>query len=294
MARNTFGNGLIAWLFEFLIDLAGLIIVWATKILARMSWWLLRKAVTHPRTSLAAGILGGAVYLVGWEIVVGILGVLVLSGSVWKAADRAAFDRWVGDWLVSWHRKWWVYRRTWNRVMARCGLTVDVDGERHVPKLTGVKQGKYWDKLTIGIEVGQEPDDYLGAAQKLRHAFQAVRADVRELAPASVVVNLMHKDPFRHEVVEAAAMPASTADIDWDRIPLGLTEHLERWTTPMRGGHLAVCGGTNSGKGSIVGNILRGLAPAIADGTVVTVAAEVPGRNSRPDPRTAGREVQPG
>ncbi|MFD1051444.1 hypothetical protein ACFQ1S_40820, partial [Kibdelosporangium lantanae] len=43
------------WLFEFLIDLAGLIIVWATKILARMSWWLLRKAATHPE--LVTGVV---------------------------------------------------------------------------------------------------------------------------------------------------------------------------------------------------------------------------------------------
>lgn len=268
MRKTIIGNSFWARLAAFMFNLLGIIIVWAVKQLARMMWWAGKKVVTHPRTSLGMGVLGGAVYLVGWEIVVGLVGVAVIGASVWKAADRESFDRFLGDFLAAWWRRWWVYRRTWERVMVRSGLAVEVDDEREIPRLVGIERTRYWDRLLIELATGQEVSDIRDQGERLRHAFRALRFDVTEVEPAGVELNLMRRDPFRHERIPATPMPASTAEIDWTSLLIGLTEHCEPWLISIVGAHLAVCGTSGAGKASIFWNIARAIAPAIADGTV--------------------------
>lgn len=268
MRKTIVGNGLWARLAAFMFNLLGVIIVWALKNLAQFAWWGGKKVVTHPRSSLAVGLLGGAVYLVGWEIVVGLVGLAVIGASTWKAADRDSFDRFLGDFLAAWWRKWWLYRRTWERVMSACGLVVDVDDDRRVPKLVGIERTRYWDSLLVELRAGQEVADFRMAGEKIRHAFRAMRSTVEEVEPAGVKVSLMRRDPFRHEVIPAATMPASTDEIDWTALAIGLTEHCLPWLISLVGAHTAVCGTSGAGKASVPWNILRAIAPAIADGTV--------------------------
>ncbi|MFD4677006.1 ABC transporter ATP-binding protein [Lentzea sp. NPDC058450] len=269
MAKRTFGNGLTARLLFWSFKMLG-IIIWQTLVLlAKVSWWTGKKIVQHPRSSVTASLLGSAVYLVGWEILAGLVGLMVLGSSTWMAADRETFDRFLGDWLAAWGRRWWSYRRTWDRVMVHCGLAVDVDDERYIPALRKIKHSRYWDRLVVEMPVGQEVADIRMAAERVRHAFEALRITVTEIEPAGVELGLMRRDPFKHEVVPAADMPAATADIDWKALPVGLTEYCAPWTISLTGGHTAVCGTSGAGKASIGWNLLRAIAPAIADGTAL-------------------------
>lgn len=268
MRKSIVGNSFWSRFAACLFRLLGIIVWWTLKTLTLLSWRTGRQAVTHPRTSLGVSVLGGAVYLVGWEIVAGLIGVLVLGAATWRQADQESFDRLIGEWLSAWWRRWWMYRRAWERVMTKCGLTIDTDDERQAPRLARIKHGKYWDQLLIEMATGQEVRDFRDQSERLRHAFRAQRVSVREIEPCGVEVSLMRKDPFRHEHIPAATMPASTADIDFRNLVIGMTEHCQDWAISILGAHLAVCGTSGAGKASIPWNVLRQLAPAIADGTV--------------------------
>jgi S-DNA-T family DNA segregation ATPase FtsK/SpoIIIE len=277
---------ILKWTANLIFSVAGWIIVWALRLSWRLAWWLGRKAIQFPRTSVGFGVLGAAVIAVGWETLLIVLGILVLAGSTWKAAHRESFDRIVGTWMNQWWRHWWTYSRVWTRVMARSGLTVEVDGEREIPRLRRVEVGRYWDHVTAQLAEGQEVADFVNVQHRLRHAYRAERIRVREIKPASVGIDFMRVDPFRHETVPAAPMPATTAEIDWTALLVGLTEHLEPLRVSVVGGHLAGAGGSGAGKAGIEWNILRAVAPALADGTVRPVFIDPKGRELR-----QGREL---
>src|SRR5690606_2248252 len=150
MRRTTVrGASLWAWLLGMIFSAAGYLILWVLKGLGWFGMQLLTWAFHHPRTMLGLGLPTAAVLLIGWQWVVGIVGVVLLSGSVWSAGHRESFDRIITAWLRDWHQKWWRYRRVWERVMTRCGLVVEVDDQRHFPRLRSVQTTPYWDRLTI-------------------------------------------------------------------------------------------------------------------------------------------------
>ncbi|WP_410666433.1 hypothetical protein [Amycolatopsis sp. lyj-84] len=261
-------TNVIGWTLNALFSVAGWLIVWAAKWLAKLGLWSLMQAASHPRTSLTLGGVGGLVWLIGWQWVAGIVGLVLLTGSTWKAAHRASFEATVERWLRSWFRRWWAYRRRWEKVMTRCGLAVDVGGETHLPKVRKVSSGRYWDRLTVKMQVGQDLSMFEDAGEKLRVPFGVERLAVREILPGLVGMDLMRRDPFRTEKVLATPIPESVEDIDFAAIPVGITEFLETFCESMVGGHTAGAGATGSGKSSLLWNPLRGLAPAIAVGIV--------------------------
>jgi S-DNA-T family DNA segregation ATPase FtsK/SpoIIIE len=90
---------------------------------------------------------------------------------------------------------------------------------------------------------------------------------VREIRPLLIGIDLMRRDPLLRPV-PATAMPDTTAAIDWRAIPVGLTEMEEPFTVSVLGGTTATAGSIGAGKSGMQWNLMRGLAPAIADGWV--------------------------
>jgi S-DNA-T family DNA segregation ATPase FtsK/SpoIIIE len=270
MAKRLVGRGLLAYLFDALFSLVGLVIWWATKSLAQLAWWTGRQIVRHPRTSLGLGVLGGAVWLVGWEIVVGIVGLVLIAGSTWKAAHPQSFEDIVGEWLRHWWRRWHTYRQAWVRVMRRCGLAVEDQGQVHVPELRKIALDRYWDTLTVDVQEGQQPDDFRAAGERLRTAFGALRCTVREHQPAGVEISLMREDRLT-AVVPAFPLPRSVEDVDLGAIPIGVDDRGTIVTMSLVNGHTAIMASSGAGKASPLWSSILGTTPAIAAGLVKPV-----------------------
>lgn len=267
---------LIKWLVAGAFLVAGVVLVYLAKCLLQFLTWVIAQACKHPRTTLALAVTAAALYLLGWQWVAGILVAGFLGASVWRAAHVASFEPILGRFARTWWRRWWVYRRRWSKISARSGLTVDIRKgkgrkaatETVTPKLAKVATTPYWDTLRVRLEAGQELADYQSAAERIRHAYKGLRIAIAEYDPENVGIEIMRKDPFRHLVIPAAPMPATTAEIDYTRLIIGMTEHCEPWPVSVVGGHLAIGAGSGAGKASIPWNIMRQLAPAIADRTV--------------------------
>ena len=269
MSRTTIkGTSIGLWMLSGLFSIAGLIVVWALKALLWVGKHVGAWMITHLRTTLGIGTITGAVLLLGWQFVVWVVGIALLTGSVWKAAHRESFDATVGAWARTWHRKWWNYRRRWENIMTRCGLTVEVGQEVHLPKLKKVSTTQYWDRLLIEPQIGQEPADFQNSEGVLRRAFEGERLRVSEVHPKRVEISVMRRDPFRYEAVPATPMPSSVDEVDYRNVPVGLDEFLCPLRVSVVGGNLAGAGTMGAGKAGVIWNILRGLAPAIGHGLV--------------------------
>jgi DNA segregation ATPase FtsK/SpoIIIE, S-DNA-T family len=266
----------IKWTLIAAFSVAGVVLVYLAKCVVQSVLWLAAQACKHPRTTLGVAVAAAALYLLGWQWVAGILVAGILAASIWRAAHPTSFEPILGRFTRTWWRRWWVYRRRWSKISARSGLTVETRKgkgrkaatETATPKLVKVTTTPYWDTLRVRLEVGQELADYQGAAERIRHAYKGLRITIGETDPENVGIEIMRKDPFRYLVIPAAPMPATTAEIDYTRLIIGTTEHCQPWPVSVVGGHLAIAGGTNSGKAGIPWNIMRQLAPAIADRTV--------------------------
>ncbi|MEO6771106.1 MAG: hypothetical protein ABIO03_47155 [Umezawaea sp.] len=272
------GATILKWTVKFAFTVAGAIIVWAVKNIAVSG---IRQMVRHPRTSVGAAMIGSAVYLVGWEIVVGLFAVLFLGSSIWYSAHRASFERFLGEFARTWWRRWWTYSRVWSRVMRRCGLVVEDEDTRLVPRLKKVVSTVYWDTLTLATVEGQELADYQGAAQALRWAFKAQRVLIRETKPAGVDVELMRRDPFLDLVVPAASIPDSLAEVDFSSLHIGTDERFGDVRISLVGGHTAVVGLSGGGKAGVQWNVLRGLGPALVAGLVAPAFIDPKARELR-------------
>ncbi|KHD76547.1 hypothetical protein [Actinoplanes utahensis] len=251
----------------------GKILVWLVKQLARLLWRLLVIVVCHPRTTAAVAAMSTLVLYLGWVAVASMAGLLLVAASTWKAAHAASYEKVVGRWVRTWWRRWWAYRRQWVTVLTRCELGIHDGDDVHLPSLREVSTTRYWDRLIIRPAVGQELRDFEDATERLRTAFGARRATVREIAPQLYGLNFMRVDPLE-ELVPATPIPASVAEVDFRRIPIGVDEFGDPYYVSLLGGTLCASGSIGAGKASVEWNLLRGIAPATAAGLVRNVGID--------------------
>lgn len=257
-------------LLDFLFSIAGRVLVWLVRQLARLIAWMAVQAVLHPRSSGSAACAGTAVVMVGWELCLTALGCAFGALSTWKAAHPASFQASVVTSTRTWWRKWWTYRRTWRENLTRCDLTVQAGTETFLPKLKGITTTPFWDQLTVEMQVGQAMRHFTDRSEELRTAFRAERIVIKEVKPRGLAVSFMRRDALR-EPVPATVIPASVEAIDFRRVPVGVDEFGQPYTVSLLGGHTSGAGAPGAGKAGLEWNILRGIAPAIAAGLVRTV-----------------------
>ncbi|WP_433542115.1 hypothetical protein ACQP10_38520 (plasmid) [Streptosporangium sandarakinum] len=256
-------------MLNFLFSAVGKFLWWIARQIARLIAWLTVQAVLHPRTTATAATVTGSVAWLGWQLVVSTSGLALVALSTWKAAHPRSFEQGVGTWARTWWHKWWIYRRQWHTAFTRCDLTVQAGSEVFIPKLKGVRSTPWWDHLMVELPVGQSPKRYEHdeTADALRLAFKGERIVIKRREPRLVELAFMRRDPLL-SIVPATAIPASVADIDWRRVPVGLNEFGQPYTVSLLGGHTACAGSTNGGKSGLGWNILRAIAPAIVAGLV--------------------------
>jgi DNA segregation ATPase FtsK/SpoIIIE, S-DNA-T family len=246
---------------------------------ARLALWLVRR----PQLVVALVLVVGVGVVEG--LVVAAAGVMAAAVGlyVWARRHPASFDPTAGRVLRSAWRSAWPYGLRWRASMIFANLGGRLDGDEWLPRVVRVRAGRYADRVTVRMVVGQQPDDWERRADALAHAFGARSCLV---TPARGRPGYLHLFVGRQDRLVEVVNPLPVPElVDLDAVPVGVTEDGEPWCLAVSGGaHTLVAGCTGSGKGSVLWSLLRGLAPGIRDGLVDVRAVDPKG----------GMELAPG
>jgi S-DNA-T family DNA segregation ATPase FtsK/SpoIIIE len=134
--------------------------------------------------------------------------------------------------------------------------------------------------LLVHLPKGLVPDDVARQAEVLAHAFGVLACRVNTAAPGRLWLDVLTTDPLR----DVVALSAISEVVDLRGVVLGRTELGDPWRLPLLGSHVLLAGATGAGKSSVLWGLLRGLAPAIREGSVQVWAVDPKG----------GMELAPG
>lgn len=230
----------------------------------------------HPAAVAVVVVPLALAALVGWAVLGDVVGLAGAGLAVWRWVDPDGYRARVAAPVWSWWLARTAYRR-WPVVAEGCGLGKGWDrrGRAVVPVLARVVRLRWSDRLLVGLLAGQEPGDLEGVSDRLAHGLGSRACRVWPAAPGWVWAELARSvDPLGTRF--ALSVPSRPA-VRLDGVPVGLHEDHEPWRLPVLGAHVLVAGSTGAGKGSVLWSILRGLAPAIADGTVQVWAVDPKG-----------------
>ncbi|MGH9005031.1 MAG: FtsK/SpoIIIE domain-containing protein, partial [Acidimicrobiia bacterium] len=157
------------------------------------------------------------------------------------------------------------YGVRWRTAMMLSGLGGRFDGHEYLPRVVRVRAGRYADRVTVRMVIGQHPADWARRLDALAHGFGARSCQVCEIPrrPGYLQLVVRRLDPL----AQVITLPAPAA-VDLGAIQLGRREDGGDWTVRLRGSHTLIAGATGAGKGSVLWSLIRGLGPAIRDGLV--------------------------
>jgi S-DNA-T family DNA segregation ATPase FtsK/SpoIIIE len=228
----------------------------------RWAWWL-----AHRPTLVA--LIGLAVLLAvktGPLVLVALVVVLATALVVWWRARPESFHATAGRLLLGVWRSFWAYGVRWRTAMMLSGLGGRFDGAEYLPRVVRVRAGRYSDRVTVRMVVGQHTADWARRLDALAHGFGARSCQVREIRHRPGYVDLVvgRRDPLA-AVVPALRVPDAC---DLGAVPVGRREDGEPWTVRLRGSHTLIAGATGAGKSVVLWCLILGLGPAIRDGLV--------------------------
>jgi DNA segregation ATPase FtsK/SpoIIIE, S-DNA-T family len=119
---------------------------------------------------------------------------------------------------------------------------------------------------------GQERTMFSEQSGKLAATFGADACRVHKVARkrrgkgTRIRLDFQRRDALA-EIVQPIPIPVDEP-VDLEAIPVGLTEYGKPWLLALLGTHVLVGGATGSGKASVLWSMMRGIAPAVRDGTV--------------------------
>jgi S-DNA-T family DNA segregation ATPase FtsK/SpoIIIE len=149
-------------------------------------------------------------------------------------------------------------------------LAVYYQGRWLLPQLGSVVVTGYVDQLVVRLVRGQSPGIFADAADNLAHGFGAIACRIRKAPPGAVLVELVRRD------VLAAVIPALPIPVrvDFRAVAVGRHEDGSLWLVRLAGSHVLLAGSTGAGKASVLWAIIRGILPALADGTARILGAD--------------------
>jgi S-DNA-T family DNA segregation ATPase FtsK/SpoIIIE len=163
-------------------------------------------------------------------------------------------------------RSGWAYGVRWRTAMMLSGLGGRFDGDEYLPRVVRVRAGRYMDRVTVRMVIGQQPADWSRRLDALAHGFGARSCQVAEVPrrPGYIHLFVGRLDPLAH-IVDALPVPET---VDLGAVPVGRREDGQPWTVRLRGSHTLAAGATGAGKGSVIWSLIRSLGPAVRDGLV--------------------------
>jgi len=269
-----------------------------------------RAAWDHPGRAAFVLAFAGLAALFGVYAAVGAVLDLIIAAVVLRWTRKRWWFRLVGWWWRPTWRRWRHYELRWRAVMKMCWLSTVVDnGLDEFPLIGKVQVGPFGDVLLVRVLIGQKLADWEDRVDELATAWGAqsvrafphyrdkaylrlallegaegtrrrvrpvIRRDGPKRVPGIVRLEVAVKDPLSVPV-PPVPIPATSSQITYEAIPVGLTENGTTWTLKVRGAHILIAGLTGSGKGSVFWAILKGLAPGIRDGIVEVWAIDPKG-----------------
>ena len=281
------GRGLTA-LFEALATLATLVVAlwWAGKAVV----FVVKSAVTHPRSTVGAAVVVLWLWWWGWLPLVIVASAAGVGLVVWWWRGRLSYQRWIGRRLRSWWLRWTVYARRLPGWLQACGLTVQAPDQRvvlvvsplgrrkvrrqarlggdRVPRVLRVCSGASWDEVRVRLVAGQKPEDFDEKARELAVARGVSRCQVRELAPQVVSIDFQRRNLLADTVACRDLVDVAGTDVDLSKVWSGRTDYGTDWHQSLIGSHTLLAGATGAGKGAQMWCPLVSIAPAIRDGLV--------------------------
>jgi S-DNA-T family DNA segregation ATPase FtsK/SpoIIIE len=209
-------------------------------------------------------------------LLVGLVPVLAFDLLVWRLGDPPSFERLVSVPLRASRRRN-RYRRRWNTFTVGLGLAVVSHRPKRkgselvttVPRLGKVHCGPYVDRLVVRPIIGQNLGHYEAVRDAAALHLGAVAVRVALEAQDRLRLDILRVDPLANTIPAAVPVPGTVAHVDLSCLPVGLREDGTPWAMSLlNGNHTFICGATSAGKSSVVWNVLAGLAPAVAAGTV--------------------------
>ena len=128
------------------------------------------------------------------------LAALAVALVVWWRAHPGTFHRVGGPVLLGLWRSFWAYGVRWRTAMMLSGLGGRFNGDEYVPRAVRVRAGRFADRVTVRMVVGQQSEDWSRRLGALAHGFGARVVQVVEL-PA---------DPATSNSPSGASTPSPT------------------------------------------------------------------------------------
>ncbi|GAA1269811.1 FtsK/SpoIIIE domain-containing protein [Pseudonocardia aurantiaca] len=229
--------------------------------------WLCR----HPLFLLLPGVLLAATLWWGPVPPGATLGGLALGLVAWWRAHPPTYDRWVAPRVRSCWRRWTAYRgRRWARMLSDCELTREQRGTGHtlVPRVLRVRAvTPSIDTLTVRMVRGQDAETFTDRAPALADALGAHRVATTRTRPGVLTMVVERRMPFTAPV-PPAPLPATADEVDLSALDVGDVETGAPFLLRLRGKHVLTVGRSGAGKGSLLWNPWRAMAPMIRDGLV--------------------------
>jgi DNA segregation ATPase FtsK/SpoIIIE, S-DNA-T family len=240
-----------------------------TAHLFRWTWLLFRFLVRHPLADLIAATMFLAWRGLGWPGPVILTAVAALAALAWRLAWPASWSRHVAVRLRGrWRR--WQYSRRWTAVMTLSRLAVGYGGQLLLPVLGPVISTGHIDRLYVGLVAGQSPADFAQRADNLAHSFGALGCRIRTSSPGWVVMEFARRDALA-AIIPAPPIPEHA---DLSAVPVGRQEDGSPWLIRLHGSHVLLAGSTGAGKASVLWAIIRGILPALENGTARILGAD--------------------
>ncbi|MGH9260215.1 MAG: FtsK/SpoIIIE domain-containing protein, partial [Acidimicrobiales bacterium] len=229
---------------------------------ARWAWWLAHRP-TLVAVIASAVLVGAKVGPIVLAVLVAVVGVAL---TVWWRFRPGSFHATAGRVLLGVWRSFWAYGVRWRTAMMLSGLGGRFDGHEYLPRVVRVRAGRYTDRVTVRMVIGQHPADWARRLDALAHGFGARSCQVRELPrrPGYLQLVVGRRDPLA-AIVPPLPVPEAC---DLGAVPIGRREDGQPWTVPLLGSHALIAGTTGAGKGSVLWSLIRSLGPAVRDGLV--------------------------